>query len=118
LLSRIQVGAPTVFNFYLPDHQPVGELTQENLVAPELSLHNTRTSIEYINQVNQWTVWGAPWWSWDDNIGIETIRINYEAFPEEIKDPETLIQYFDLMLTGGLLAQYLILISPDFVIQK
>ena len=142
------LAAPTVFNFYLPDHQPVGALTQADLVAPEFSLHNTRTSIGYINQVNQWSVWGAPWWSWDDEIGIETVRINYEAYPEEFQDPETLIHHFDLIYTGGqmsdetknnirdqliqlyfgpgeedwmyriMLGQYLTLISPDFVIQK
>lgn len=146
--EQIVLGSPTVFNFYLPDHQPVGELTQAGLFAPEFSLHNTRTSMGYINQVNQWTVWGAPWWSWESDLGIETIRVNYEAFPEEFVDPETVIHYFDVLFTGGqmtdetrnnireqvselywgqgdedwmyriMLAQYLTLISPDFVIQK
>ncbi len=146
--EQIILAAPTVFNFYLPDHQPVGELTEANLVAPEFSLHNTRTSIGYINEVNQWTIWGAPWWSWENEIGIETIEINYDAYPEEFSDPETLIHYLDILYTSAqmtdetrsnireqvsslywgqgdedwiyriMLAQYLTLISPDFVIQK
>ncbi len=147
-VEQMVLGAPTVFNFYLPDHQPVGELTQANLVAPELSIHNTRTSINYLNQINQWTVWGAPWWSWDSELGIETIRINYEGYPEEYVNPERVIHDFDLIYTSGqmtdetrnnlreqvyqlywgdgeddwmyriMMAHYLTLISPDFVTQK
>ena len=145
--EQIALAAPTVFNFYLPDHTPVGELTQQNITAPEFALHNTRTSVAYINQVNQWAVWGAPWWSWEDEIGIETIRINFDGFPVELVEPEDIIDYFDLLYTGGqltdetrnnireqitplywdpeedwmyriMLAHYLLLISPDFVIQK
>ena len=145
--EQMVLAAPTVFNFYLPDHTPVGELTQQNISAPEFAIHNTRTSIGYINSVNQWTVWSAPWWSWDNEIGVETIEINYDGFPVDMTEEEDVIEYFDLLYTAGQLtdetrnnireqisqlywdpeedwmyrirlAHYLMLISPDFVIQK
>jgi len=145
--AQMALAAPTVFNFYLPDHTPVGELAAQNISAPELSLHDTRTAIGYVNTVNQWTVWNAPWWSWDDYIGINTIEIDYNGFPVDMVEPEDVIEYLDLLYTGGqltdetrkniheqisqlyfdpaedwmyriMLAHYLLLISPDFVIQK
>ncbi len=145
--EQIVLAAPTVFNFYLPDHTPVGELTVQNITAPEFALHNTRTAVGYLNSVNQWTVWEAPWWSWEDEIGVETININREGFPVDLVEPEDIVHYFDMLYTGGqltdetrnnireqivklewdpeedwmykvMLAHYLTLISPDFVIQK
>ena len=145
--EQIVLAAPTVFNFYLPDHTPVGELTQQNITAPEFALHNTRTSVGYINQVNQWAVWSVPYWSWDNDIGIESYEINYDGFPVDMVEPEDVIEYFDMLYTGGqltdetrnnlreqltplywdpdedwmyriMLGHYLLLISPDFVIQK
>lgn len=145
--EQMVLAAPTVFNFYLPDHTPVGELSTQNITAPEFAIHNTRTAVGYINSVNQWTVWEAPWWSWEDEIGIETIRINNNGFPVDMVEPEDVIHYFDMLYTGGqltdetrnnireqisqiywdpeedwmyriMLAHYLMLISPDFVIQK
>jgi len=146
-VEQMQLGAPTVFNFYLPDHQPVGELTTLGLNAPEFNLLNTRTAIGYLNQANQWAVWNAPWWGWDDEIGILAPMVDYESFPAEFEDVETAITWLDTYYTNGLmtdftrnnirqqispldwndpelwmyrlsLATYLTLISPDFVIQK
>ncbi len=146
-MEQMQLGAPTVFNFYLPDHKPVGELSALGLNAPEFNLLNTRTAIGYLNQINQWAVWGAPWWGWDDEIGILAPVVDYDGFSEEMKDVETAITWLDTHYTNGLmtdftrenirtqispldwnntdswmyrlsLATYLAMISPDFVIQK
>jgi len=93
--------SPTVFNFYLPDHQPVGELSANNLVAPELKLHNTSTATSYINQVNGWTNWDSFMWSWEGDYGDETIRLLTDYYEDFADDPETLINAYDLLLTHG-----------------
>lgn len=41
--------APTVFNFFMPDHQPLGELSTQNLTAPEFQIFNESTSAGYVN---------------------------------------------------------------------
>ena len=141
------MASPTVFNFYLPDHQPVGEITNQGLVAPEFSLHNTRTAIGYINKVNQWFVWNDPWWTWENEIGDVHPSINFTPYLEMMYDKEEMINYMDVVFTHGQMtddtrtnlretlkpfqntnlenlvyrfqmAAYLTLISPDFNIFK
>ena len=54
------MAAPTVFNFYLPDFQPIGDIADMDLTAPEFKLHNTSNAISSINQY--WTLanyWGG-----------------------------------------------------------
>ncbi len=145
--EQMTLAAPTVFNFYLPDHQPVGGLSDNDMLAPEFNLHNTRTAIGYINQVNQWIVWGAPWWTWEDEIGEVTPGVVFEPYADMAMQPEEMINFLDIVFTHGqmtddtrniirqaieplqwdepdvymykfMLAGYLTLISPDFVIFK
>lgn len=53
-LNQHPLSSPTVFNFYLPDHRPNGEIDKAGKVAPEFELHNAATSIEYINLMYSW----------------------------------------------------------------
>lgn len=61
MLEAIQqqaLSSPTVFNFYLPDFKPHGEIANNNQVAPEFQLHNSATSISYVNLMYQWLFTG------------------------------------------------------------
>lgn len=58
------MASPTVFNFYLPDFQPIGDISGADLVAPEFKLHNTASSIGYINEVHGWAIWDGLMYSW------------------------------------------------------
>lgn len=52
---QLAMFAPSVFNFFLPEYQPNGPIAQAGLFGPEFQIHNTSTSIGYINMVDQWT---------------------------------------------------------------
>jgi len=138
--------APSVFNFYLPDYQPNGAISEANLVAPEFQIHNSRTSLEYINKVNQWMVWDALWWSWEGEIDDEPVSLVTANLENLSEDPENMFHYMDILLTHGQLTEvtkniikdatakiiwgdeipkdkarlalYLLMISPDFNVFK
>lgn len=58
-LSQHPLSSPTVFNFYKPDFVPHGKLEQADKVAPEFELHNSSTSIAYVNMIYDWLLGGA-----------------------------------------------------------
>ncbi len=100
------LGAPSVFNFYTPDYQPVGEFAQMDIVGPEYKIHDTQTSIGYINQVHKWTSWNTMFWDWhnthpDDPERDEDVRVDYSRLAELARDPESLINRLDIVFTHG-----------------
>lgn len=79
--TRQQIlASPTVFNFYTPDHQPVGGLAENDLYGPEYKIHNSSSAISYSNLMNYVAgiSWGAPWWDWESNV---------DSLGNEIVDP-------------------------------
>ena len=137
--------APTVFNFYLPDHFPVGVLSGNGYYSPEFKLHNTQTATSYINEVNAWTVWDNLMYSWEGSYGDVSISLITTELEALADDPEKLIHELDILFTHGQLtdetreiirnaitplewgdytydrarmALYLLFISPDYNIMK
>lgn len=147
-VKQYPLMSPTVFNFYLPDHQPVGEIQELGLVAPEFKIHDSSTAINYMNRAsmlaNPW--YNLYWYNWLEDSGIETIMPDYSALVDIYEEePEKLINHLDITLTNGKLSDstrnairefikevpdwtnslnrtrsiiYLILISPDYNIDK
>ena len=136
-------GAPSVFNFYLPDFQPNGGISNQNLVAPEFQIHNSRTSIEFINQVNRWTMYDNVMNGWEEENPAPFV--NKERLKHLARDPEVLINELDVLFTHGQLSDrtrdlirialnaqiyrdyredrvelaiYLMMISPDYAILR
>ena len=134
----------TVFNFYLPDFQPNGPISDQDLVGPEYQIHNTKTSIGYVNAVNDWAVEGDLLFTFEENP-FET-RTRFAELLPFARDPEVLINKLDVLLTSGQLSQatreiirqairdfspnpvgdlyrlklamYLFMISPDYTVIK
>ena len=75
---QLPLFAPSVFNFFLPDYQPNGAISENGLVAPEFQIHNTATSIGYFNLVNEWTFEFFPL-----EVGIE-----YEVLGQQVPESE------------------------------
>ena len=140
---QMPLASRTVFNFFLPDYQPIGPIAEQNLVGPEFQIHNSRTSVEYMNRVNDWAVWGYIMDDWEEDNPHVTYVLD-ELLPLA-RDPEVLVNRLDKMFTHGMLSQrtrqiikdaitplinndyrdertrlalYLILVSPDYNILK
>ena len=114
--------APTVFNFFLPNHQPVGDIANSGLVSPEFKIHDTSSSINYFNAAYRWTRdWGelinsgryfynsdlvnddGSIGGWD-MYGFGETYIDYEAYTDLADTTELLINELDKVLTHGQLS--------------
>lgn len=143
-LLQHPLSSPSVFNFYLPDHQPTGPLHDRNLNAPEFQLLNTLTALEYPNMVFGWTYYESAVNNWENEHFY--CPTNASAFFESAHSDEDLINQVDMLLTSGTMsaetrkiireaiegfiptlwgarekinmALYLTFISPDFMIKK
>ncbi|MEO5906545.1 MAG: DUF1800 family protein [Saprospiraceae bacterium] len=141
--NQMPLASRTVFNFFLPDYQPIGPISENGLVGPEYQIHNSRTSVEYMNQVNDWAVWGYIMDDWE--VDNPHTTFNIAELKNLARDPEALINRLDMLFTHGSLstftrqiiqeaitpliyydyredrvrlALYLILISPDYNVMK
>jgi len=145
--GQLPLGSPTVFNFFLPDYQPAGPISDMGLFAPEFQIHNSQTSISYVNVVDNWVNWGVLMDTWE-SLGTAVILDRSNLIPLA-KDSQVLVNRLDILLTHGMLtddtrliiltalenmthenlwsyyleyrvnmALYLIMISPDYAIQK
>ena len=98
------LAAPHVFNFFLPAYVPNSEFTNAQLVGPEFEIHNSATSIAYINEVDLWTF--PQYYSilntWD--LDMEGKPLDFEALKYYAKDSEVLINQLDKLFTHGQLS--------------
>jgi len=146
-MSQQVLGSPTVFNFYLPDYQPNGEIGDADLVAPEFQIFNTQTSIGYLNEAHSWTIWDYILSDWEDNdvFGSNTVHLEDAHLENELTTVgiEKFLNDIDITLGLGQVSDdtrnvirqaaldlnwqpihdarlmlYILLISPDFAIQK
>jgi len=143
-LGQHPLHSNSVFNFYLPDFQPNGTLADLDLYGPEYQIHNARTSVSYLNYANLWTIEEYLLYTYESNIPYTFT--DYTTLLEFLKDSEVIVNKLDVLFTHGQLtdktreiiinaieplngstseyfsrlklATYLIMISPDYVIQK
>jgi hypothetical protein len=114
------LSSPSVFNFYLPSHAPVGPIFNQGLVAPEFEILTSATAMSYINMVYLWFLT-------DNYMEITTkASTTVPGFPEAnafLFDPDdratldlaqelalsddlpALLDRLDILLTGGLLSE-------------
>jgi uncharacterized protein (DUF1800 family) len=100
------LAAPSVFNFYLPNHQPIGDFIELDLVSPELKIHNTSSAINYVNNTHEMINWNA-WYDWEDNDIINTdVWVDLIGLMNESDDIEKMINMLDIHITNGQLSEY------------
>lgn len=103
--GQAPLGAPSVFNFFLPEFSPNGPISNAGLIGPEFQIHNSVTSIAYLNEVDLWTYpnWDYPIYNtWD--LGIENATLDFTRLEYYARDSEVLINELDKLLTHGLLS--------------
>jgi uncharacterized protein (DUF1800 family) len=123
--------APSVFNFYSPDHQPPGELRNRGMVAPELEIATTSRLLLTDNRLRTAI-----------DAGFHTLELDVTAAVALAGDSDALLDHLDGLLTWGRMspstratvraavdaqptglekvraAIHLIAESPDFVVLK
>lgn len=118
-LRQQALNSPSVFNFYLPNHQPVGDIAAANLVSPEFKIHDTGTAVNYFNEVRRWTsswgelISGQDYYyntnteEWEVLYHYGETTIDFAAYAEYASDVELLINELDKVLTHGQLSDEL-----------
>lgn len=85
--------APSVFNFYLPDHSPSGQIRSAGLVAPEFQIINENTVTAVANMMNN-SIWAGPNVTWTSPLDLST----EEAL---VDDSNAILDHLDLLVFSG-----------------
>jgi len=146
-MGQRPLAAPSVFNFYTPDYQPIGPLLDQGLVAPEFQIFNSHTAAGYINKIHSSTFWDFLMYDWeeDDIFGNNAISFQSTYLENQIdnRGEEEFLNDLDILLSYGQMTDdtraqlrnaaqtlnwgswndamvmvYLLMISPDFAILK
>jgi len=110
-LQQFLFNAPSVFNFFSPDFQPAGPLSEAGLTAPEFQLLNSYSAI---STVNHW--YSRLEWDYVIDLPDPEREINGQTYnldqPQPdfsyeltlVNDPDALLDHLDLLLTCGTLS--------------
>ncbi|TLD69298.1 DUF1800 family protein [Phragmitibacter flavus] len=114
------MNAPSVFNFFLPNHSPPGPITEQNLVAPEFQIINASTAITGPNYF--WNAINGSLHRFGNGTAAYNVRLQSDTElgmvvnPAVINqdtpsaanalDPDPLLRRLDLALTGGTLSPH------------
>ncbi|MCF7560916.1 DUF1800 domain-containing protein [Sabulilitoribacter multivorans] len=103
--GQAPLGSSSVFNFYLPDYVPNSDFDAANLKGPEFEIHNSVTSLSFVNEVDYWTYpqWYSVLNTWD--LELEGTTLNFESLKYYAKESEVLINQLDKLFTHGLLSE-------------
>jgi len=110
------LGAPSVFNFFLPAHQPNGPIIDAGLVAPEFQILTSATALNYINVIygvlladiymevgTESSVFEVGFPEFNPNLIAQEDRVSLDFSSELnlIDNPAAIVDRLDLILTGG-----------------
>lgn len=99
LIFQSPFDSPSVFNFYLPDYQPAGELLDQELVAPEFQIHSDITAITLPNALRTLAYEGIRRPIGPRNFLQGELDLSYETTLAD--QPDALLDHLDMMLTAG-----------------
>jgi hypothetical protein len=103
-----------VFNFFLPSHQPAGELAAAGLVAPEFEITNSNTVIGMANLVDFALLGGFVT---DAGPPFAPVTLDFSACHALAADVAALVDRLDILLTSGTLSAATRQVIEDIVAQ-
>jgi uncharacterized protein (DUF1800 family) len=139
LLGQKPLWAPSVFNFYLPDHLPAGELRDRGLFSPELEIATADRLINTDNFLQRIIDRGMDPFT---TAAADILHCDFTVPLGLSSNAAALVDYLDSLLTWGSMSPYtrqivinavqaqnsaelkvetavhLIVESPDFVVLK
>ena len=98
LTRQHPLSAPSVFNFYLPDHSPVGEISDQGLVAPEFEITDANSIVNFPNFVDA-ILFGD--FVTDAPPGFDAVRLTLEPWEALAADPVALVDRLETLVTYG-----------------
>ncbi|MFK7819314.1 MAG: DUF1800 family protein [Planctomycetaceae bacterium] len=115
--SQQFLRSPSVFNFYLPDFQPPGDIVGHKtskavpngvLSAPEFEIYTSVTAnrtanryrSEIINEASNHTLFSSSNYSFKN-----VLRLDFSEEKELASDPRALVDHLDVLLTRGMLSE-------------
>jgi uncharacterized protein (DUF1800 family) len=109
LFSQSPLGAPSVFNFFVPDYVRAGPLADAGLVAPEFQVTNETTTIRTANQFERQAYQfvdstGAQYFSPDgysENLNEFSVLLHTNSWEQLADDPTALVDRLSLVLMQG-----------------
>lgn len=93
-LGQAPLRSPTVFNFFLPDYSPPGELSTLGLIGPEFQIVTDTSVASVANALGSKTFWywlGNPWYTPEDVV------IDLDPELPFANDPVRMIDRYDLL---------------------
>jgi uncharacterized protein (DUF1800 family) len=95
--------SPSVFNFYLPDYQPSGDIIDRGLHAPEFQIMNDTTAVTFLNTLLTLVKSGVANPLNTRGTGSPTALLNYTTELTLAANPDAsgLIDHLDVLLTAG-----------------
>ena len=137
-LGQPPLYAPTVFNFFAPDYVPAGAIAEAGLVAPEFEITTTSQAISSTNKMRS-AVFQQP-----SSSNPDVLVLDLSAPAALAADPATLVDSLNVLLLCGEMssamraevisavtkipaantleraqtAVYLLVTSPEFVVEK
>ncbi|MGJ8694296.1 MAG: DUF1800 family protein [Thalassotalea sp.] len=116
-LGQRPLGSPSVFNFFLPDFSPTGELSKSSLVSPELQLITESQLFTNFNIYNKLLYHGFKRWRVEETSSYNeeqlTVRLQKESFNNiwqntsgtNIDKATAIVDNLDFYLNAGQLKQ-------------
>jgi hypothetical protein len=110
LIEQKPNTSPSVFNFFQPDHQPIGPVESAGLVAPEFQITNSQTITGFINGVYRWVIEDNPAdesdiFSGENNDGyadeVSSLDITDEQLLADDAHVHMLVDRLNLILAQG-----------------
>jgi uncharacterized protein (DUF1800 family) len=109
--------ASTVFNFYRPDYQPLGEIRDRGLYGPEFQLHDSKNSINLMSVFDEMTGGNRPLqlpWAYNIPWQYNYYLADYSKYMPYQYDSIALINYINKRLAKGSLSKSTIKILSQF----
>ncbi|MEO7433009.1 MAG: DUF1800 family protein [Dokdonella sp.] len=103
-LGQAPLRAPTVFNFFLPDYQPPGELSSLGLDAPEFQITTDTTIASTANGLGAKVYY---FWRGSDSQGPEDIVVDLAPEVALAGDAVQLVDRFDLLFMNRTMSSFM-----------
>jgi Protein of unknown function (DUF1800) len=145
--GQLPMHSPSVFNFYKPLYTPPNtKISQSNLLAPEFQIYNEVSSAEWVNAI-EWMIYTGAGRNWSTNPFTWDVKSSFENEQPLADKPEVLVDRLAELLLGrpasqalrgdvisainlittnrndwrkerARIAAFMLLISPEFLVQK